>query len=46
MRPTKEFNAILIVGAMNGGARQVEIWKIFDRCCHGGVCCLPTFKKN
>lgn len=45
MRPTKEFNAILMVGVMNGGTRQVEIWKIFDRWCHG-VCCLPTFKKN
>lgn len=45
MRPKKEFDAILIVGVLEGGARQVSLWKIFDRWCHGS-CCLPTFNKG
>ena len=43
MRESREFEAIMIVGAMNGGARQLALWKLLDRCCHGGRLNLPQF---
>ena len=42
MRPWKEIDAIMIVGILNGGARQLNLWKLFDRCCHGGRSNLPV----
>ena len=36
MRPADEFDAIIVVGTLQGGARQVALWKLLDRCCHPG----------
>lgn len=44
MRDPIEFDAIIIGGgALGGGLRQLTLWKLFDRCCHGGRQNLPRF---
>lgn len=35
MRPWREVDAIMVVGVMEGGARQLALWKLMDRWCHG-----------
>lgn len=43
MRRWREFDAITIAGTMQGGCRQLNLWKLLDRWCHGGADLLPSY---
>lgn len=43
MRPWNEFDAITIAGTMKGGCRQLKLWQLLDRWCHGGTDLLPKY---